>query len=211
MKFNKLTCIDRIRRNNRIFYNCLCECGNYKIIRGDSIVSGHTKSCGNCPLNTYDLSNEYVIGYTQKYEKFYLDKGDYEKIRHFTWYKDIDGYIRTNINGEMVYMHRFLLEPKSNDEIDHKNHIRHDNRRNNLRVASRSQNSANKPIGINNNSGVTGVYFDKSRNKWAVQITKDGKVYSLGRYNNKKDAIKVRVQKEIELFGEFSPNYKIES
>lgn len=209
MKFNKLTCIDRMRKNGRIYYNCLCDCGNYKIIRGDSVVSGHTKSCGNCPLNTYNLSNVHGVGYTQSNEKFHFSLEDYDKIKPYNWHQDAEGYIATTIDGRHTYMHRFLLNPKSSEEVDHKNRRKQDNRRCNLRIATRYQNAANSSINKNNKSGVTGVYFDKDRDKWAVQITKNGTVYSLGRFDNKEDAIKTRLEKELELFGEFSPNYKL--
>lgn len=60
----------------------------------------------------------------------------------------------------------------------------------------------------NNTSGVTGVLWDKSRNTWRATITFKGKVYYLGRYKNKEDAIKVRKEAEEKIFGEFLEWYK---
>lgn len=47
-KFEKLTVIKRVEndKNNRVQYLCKCECGSIKIIRGSSLTSGNTKSCG---------------------------------------------------------------------------------------------------------------------------------------------------------------------
>lgn len=47
-KFGKLTIIKRVEndKNNRTQYLCKCDCGKEKIIRGSSITSGNTRSCG---------------------------------------------------------------------------------------------------------------------------------------------------------------------
>ena len=47
--------------------------------------------------------------------------------------------------------------------------------------------------------------FDKSRNKWSARIVFDNKNLYLGRYYNKEDAIKARLQAEAKYFGEFAP------
>lgn len=44
----------------------------------------------------------------------------------------------------------------------------------------------------NNKSGIKGVCFDKSRNKWLASFQYQGKHYNLGRYNNIADAEKAR-------------------
>ena len=61
----------------------------------------------------------------------------------------------------------------------------------------------NTKISIKNTSGTKGVDFDKFSNKWRAAITLNGKYYNLGRFENKEDAIKARVKKANELFGEF--------
>lgn len=45
-KFNRLTVIAREIKNNKTMWKCQCECGNIIVVRGDSLKSGHTKSCG---------------------------------------------------------------------------------------------------------------------------------------------------------------------
>ncbi len=61
----------------------------------------------------------------------------------------------------------------------------------------------NKKVIKSNTSGVTGVVWDKSRNKWKAQIVFKGKTYHLGRYLEKKQAIEARQVAEKELFGNF--------
>ena len=57
----------------------------------------------------------------------------------------------------------------------------------------------------NNSSGVNGVYFDKSKNKWASYIAYDGNRYFLGRYSDKNDAIISRLFAEKEHYGDCAP------
>lgn len=75
------------------------------------------------------------------------------------------------IDGKSKAMHRLLLgatDPKI--EVDHKNRNQLDNRRSNLRLASRSQNEGNKSAQSNNTSGFKGVTWNKDMRKWQAQI-----------------------------------------
>lgn len=60
--------------------------------------------------------------------------------------------------------------------VDHIDTNPRNNKFNNLRLATRSQNSQNKSMGRNNTSGVKGVYWDKSRNRWRARIMHKGKL-----------------------------------
>ena len=57
----------------------------------------------------------------------------------------------------------------------------------------------------NTSSGVNGVYWDKCRSKWAVQIAYNGNKYSLGRYSEKDDAIIARLLAEKKYYGDSAP------
>lgn len=112
-----------------------------------------------------------------------------------------DGYVRIKINGILYLAHRlaFLYEtgvwPK--DQIDHINHIRSDNRFSNIREVTHSENKRNVPIRSDNTSGVTGVFWDKSINKWVSQIMFDNKSVYLGSFNTISEAMKARSDAEI--------------
>lgn len=47
-KYGKLTIIDKCGKDKHrnILYNCICECGNHIVVRGNALSSGNTKSCG---------------------------------------------------------------------------------------------------------------------------------------------------------------------
>lgn len=65
-----------------------------------------------------------------------------------------------------------------------------------------------KNISKRNTTGVTGVYYNKKNNNWFSNITFQKKVYYLGTFSKKQDAIKKRKTAEKELFGNFIKWYK---
>ena len=91
-------------------------------------------------------------------------------------------------------MHRFVLGEPSG-EIDHINRNKLDNRRSNLREVTRSMNCLNKGLQRNNTSGHAGVRYDKSKTslkKWRAWIQVKGKIYNLGCFETKKEAVGAR-------------------
>lgn len=219
MKFGKLTVIRKydVKNNKRIRWLCQCDCGNIKIVIGDDLKSGHTKSCGcytkekqkeiHKKYNTYELTGEYGIGYTSKGEEFYFDLEDYDKIKDYCWYKTPQGYIASRVGEECVEFHRLVLNIGKDNydcDVDHICHNKCDNRKAQLRIVTRSQNSMNAQPKKTNTSGVVGVYWDKCRNKWAAYIKKNYKNIYIGRFESKDDAIKARKEAEEKYFGEYS-------
>jgi hypothetical protein len=77
--------------------------------------------------------------------------------------------------------------------VDHINGVKHDNRWCNLRSCSQSQNMMNGPIRSNNKTGVVGVSWDKSRQRWLAQVRLNGKKKNLGRYQTKEQAMQAWV------------------
>lgn len=57
-----------------------------------------------------------------------------------------------------------------------------------------------------NTSGTTGVWYDKTRNKWVAEIMFKGKKYYLGRFENKEEAVIKRKEEEERIFGDFLKN-----
>ena len=83
------------------------------------------------------------------------------------------------------------------NEIDHINRIKDDNRWCNLREVSRQCNVRNCSIGKNNKSGITGVGWVKKCNKWCSRITVSRKTICLGNYKEFSDAVKARWDAEV--------------
>ena len=83
------------------------------------------------------------------------------------------------------------------NEIDHINRIKDDDRWKNLRHVSRQCNMRNTGIPTNNTSGVKGVTWSKQKNRWQAQIKINGKNKYQGRYINFIDAVKARWNAEL--------------
>ena len=105
-------------------------------------------------------------------------------------------------------LHRLILQRVLNrdlvkgEEVDHKNRIGTDNRRENLRLASSSQNGANKILKKDNTSGYKGVF--KHRNKWQAQIRVNGKDKYLGLHETPELAHAAYIEEAVKQFGEFA-------
>ena len=111
--------------------------------------------------NSYNLTGEYGVGYTvDSGKEFYFDLEDYEKIKNYCWSDYDTNYIQTQIEGKRILFHQFITDFKY-PIIDHANRNGHDNRKENLRPASHSENMRNTTLSKNNKSGFTGVTFCK--------------------------------------------------
>lgn len=91
-KFNKLTVIKRvIDEKDRVKWLCRCDCGNEIIVRRDSLVSNHTKSCG-CLQRTFisQLNASNLVG--QKFGKLTVKKRSQRKDCNgqYFWICDCD-------------------------------------------------------------------------------------------------------------------------
>ena len=191
---------------------CRCDCGNILKARSFSLTNGTTKSCGCLAkelrvarmkkYNTYDLSGEYGIGYTSKGEEFYFDLEDYDKIKDYCWNKHKEYIATRNVSGYILF-HRLVMGiSDENIAVDHINHNKSDNRKNNLRFVTDSQNSMNRCISSHNTSGITGV--NKCNGKWTARIGVNTKRIFLGNYDNFFEAVKARKEAEEKYYKEYS-------
>ena len=108
-----------------------------------------------------------------------------------------------------ILMHREILGlPRKSDGRcgDHINHQTIDNRRSNIRIATRSQNLQNQLIRSNNTSGYKGVSYHKPSRKWLAHIGINGRLRHLGGYSTREEAAEVYRKAASELYGEFAHN-----
>lgn len=95
------------------------------------------------------------------------------------------------------------------EEMDHINRCKLDERWENLREVTRSENSLNRNLQANNTSGARGVHWDVSRSKWSVQVKTGGATYSVGRFDSFEEAVAARDSAAETLHGNFAvPNEK---
>lgn len=211
---------DYIASNGCHFARWLCECNceQHKkfIVSGYNIRSGRILSCGCYAAehkkqkrknNKFDLTGEYGIGWTSNTnEEFYFDLEDYDKIKDYTWRsvtcgttKGIVAWDKDRKRG--VRMHQLL----GFNGYDHADRNELNNRKENLRFATSSQNNMNRTKSTRNTSGIVGVWFEEERKKWRATISIDKKEVLIGRFVNKEDAIIARLKAEKEYYGEFAP------
>ena len=224
-RFGRLTVVKRVedviteKGNKFTQWLCNCDCGNSDIIVfGSSLTRKKrpTLSCGclkrdkvsGITQNKYEFSSDgYVIGYTDNTNKqFVFDSEDFEKVSKYHWYEESNGYIRSSgkKKEDKIHIHRLIMGFPYGMNIDHINHNTLDNRKSNLRIVTTSQNAMNRIKSSNNTSGVSGVVWVKSRNKWKSQIKFNGQLIFLGEYDKFEDAEKRRKQAEEEYFGKYS-------
>lgn len=192
------------------FWYCLCDCGRNAIVGGTHLLDGHTKSCGclkletkNKKSNNFRITKDFAIFYTRKNEEFFVDIEDAEKIKIFCWYKDKKGYIVCHSKNKGLYLHRYILNAKEKDIVDHINNDKYDNRKSNLRIASGSINQHNRRNKSTNKSGVVGVR-DNGHGKFNSFIMINNESINLGTYDCFEDAVKARLNSEKQNFGSYS-------
>jgi hypothetical protein len=98
-----------------------------------------------------------------------------------------DGYKRVNLFGQPYLVHRVVFSMRygyCKDELDHINGDPSDNRLENIRAVTRSQQNMNRGINSNNTSGYKGVYWFKPTSCWQVRIKVEGKYISLGYFKD---------------------------
>lgn len=123
---------------------------------------------------------------------------------------DTDGYRKIQVNGKSYRAHHliwcFVHGSMPDAEVDHINHIRDDNRIENLRPCVRRENSYNRAISKNNKSGYKGVSFAKSMPDkcWYASIKIDGKSRNLGYYETPELAHNAYKSAAIAAFGNFA-------
>ena len=199
----RLTVLDKKRENNRSYFYCRCECGNEKWIRSDTLATVKSWGC----LGKENLFEAKDITGMKFGRLTALEKTDE----------------RDNSNGSIVwkckcecgnitYVPEYLLKKggvrscgclgkensRQNIQKAIKKHLEeHIVFNTNLPAITREEPT------VRNTSGIVGVHYDRERNKWVAQIRFRKKQYSLGRYDKKEDAIKVRQIAKENLHGNF--------
>ena len=220
MRYGRLTVTQRAESKvnshgeKQTSWLCQCDCGNQVVVTRRALITGNTKSCGclykevvktaSKKMNQYIFGDGVVTGYTSKGDSFFVDIEDYPKIKDYCWRKNQDGYIVTTVDRANVFLHRLLTKAPPGFVVDHINHDTTDNRRQNLRVVTQSQNMQNACFEGTNISGMVGVNWDEKMKKWHARINVNKETIQLGYYEDFDDAVAARKIAEEKYFGEYS-------
>jgi hypothetical protein len=142
--------------------------------------------------NIYEVKgNEAIIHIKYKGHTVYatVDMGDFNKVNGYpgTWTVIRNTNVKECIyaamghkdeNGKftMSLMHRIIMDNPEGKFIDHINHDTLNNKKENLRIVTPSQNQQNRKGAMKNSkTGIRGVYLNKQTNRWVAEIKLGGK------------------------------------
>lgn len=107
----------------------------------------------------------------------FVDNEDYAELNKYKWYawKHRNTYyaIRRSSIKNLNRMHRFIMNPPDNMQVDHINGNGLDNRKENLRIVTNRENGQNKHV--KTSSKYPGVYWNKRDRNWQSMIVINGK------------------------------------
>ena len=166
---------------------------------------GRTTGC-KFKANPFEMKSGHVVMYLINKDKIVvgevlLDFEDFETLRHQRWCLDAYGYAR---GRKGILMHRVIMKETPSPMYDHKNLNKLDNRRDNLRPCSNSENGYNTGLSSRNKTGAKGIHWTEKLQKWRVLIRKDNKTKHVGYFTEKEDAIKAYDEAAKVLHKEFA-------
>ena len=189
--------------------------------------------------NKDEISENYALVDEEDYERV-IEAVRYKSGAPGKWYAhDVNTGGRVDyiyaVNGKRdMSIHRVVMQASAGMHVDHINGDRLDNRKQNLRICTRSENSRNKKLRCDSQSGFKGVYYAKNPAyevflEHGPKLKKDGtpmprqaKPYSkpwrayigdpanarrhigLGYYATAEEAARAYDEKAIELHGEYA-------
>jgi len=147
-----------------------------------------------------------------------VDAKNFDWLNQWKWYAHFNGrnwYADRRISfgkqRRTLSMHRVIMNLKFNDrkDVDHIDGNSLDNREQNLRICSRSQNQANRKL-QKGTSKYKGVCWYKKYEKWEASIRVNNKNIHLGYFENELDAAAAYDLAALKYFDEFAKtNFEI--
>lgn len=118
-----------------------------------------------------------------------VDDADLAEFSRYRWYVGKRGntrYVSRNENGACIFLHRQLMAPQPGMVVDHIDGNGLNNRRDNLRTLTHTQNLWNR------RGDSHGICFSAAREQWRATISHEGKRLELGFFVDRADAQKAR-------------------
>lgn len=149
----------------------------------------------------YGISESKII--TSKGDEIIVDTEMVPVLSQYTWCLNASGYAVSKTKGKYVRINRLILDCEPLLVVDHINGNKLDNRKENLRKCKPINNSQNKGIGLNNQTGVPGV-SRKPNGKYRARIMVNRTEIALGTFCTFEDAVQARQEAQERYFGKFA-------
>lgn len=136
-----------------------------------------------------------------------VDPGDYKWLSQWKWRAHRNPKCRTfyaTRTSRSISMHREIKKPPAHKVVDHEDGDGLNNRRYNLRIATRGQNQFNSRKPVTNKSGFKGVSWYKRRQIWIATISLQDKTTHLGYFDTPEAAHEAYKKAAREMHGEFA-------
>lgn len=136
-----------------------------------------------------------------------VDDSDFDQVNQFKWYAVKDKrrwYAKRTVKegSKNLFLHQFLFRGLKG--IDHRDGNGLNNRRDNLRPATKSQNQANQPKCRKSSSRFKGVFYRRDNGKWRSILGLNGRLVHLGQFDCEEDAALAYNGAAKLFFGEFA-------
>lgn len=136
-----------------------------------------------------------------------IDDKDFELVSQFRWIlvrggKGFYAVTASGPKGKPISLHRLLVDPDQENEVDHASGDGLDNRRSNLRECTHKQNLRNRKKQPNTTSRFKGVSLTSG--KWVAQIEQNGEQMRLGRFKSEFKAARAYDTAARVFFGSFA-------
>ncbi|HDX9500141.1 TPA: AP2 domain-containing protein, partial [Bacillus thuringiensis] len=177
-------------KKNKTMWNCLCDCGNERVVDGYSLSKGSSKSCGCNNI-------KHGMKHTPEYNIWGLMKSRCSNLNDSGW--ENYGARGITVCERWLDFSNFIEDmgerpspEHSLDRID----VNGNYCKANCRWATHLEQAHNKRTSKNNTTGYKGVAFIKAQNKYRAVLKVKGKTYTSPSFFNIEDA--VRARKELE-------------
>ena len=195
-------------RKGAAYWRCSCVCGHQAVICGKTLRSSSGACLHARPFREIEVEGRKAIEIPLTRGKATIIDPEDAYLAAWRWRSNSYSYaVRDQlVDGKRatVFMHNLILPSDCGMDVDHINRNPLDNRRANLRLATRGQNNANRSTQRNNTSGFRGVGWWKTRGKWRAIIKVNGRTRTIGVFDDPIAAAKARDSVALDAFGSFA-------
>jgi hypothetical protein len=160
------------------------------------------------PGEHYDVKKIPLSGKLGEGKVAIVDDEDFERVSDYTWYLTQKGYVVHSLDPKTkLWLARFIMRATPGRLVDHRNHNLLDNRKSQLRLATKKENNRNQTVRSPRkprcSSKFKGVFWHKRDQAWRAQIGVNRRRIWLGNFDTEREAAMAYNKAAARLHGEF--------